>query len=230
MVYDLENDTCLAEINGSVPFQAASMIKPFVALAFFHQVKQGRLSYGPKGRRMMEAMIQRSSNSATNWVMRRAGGPAQCEQILRREYADIFKNTVIREYIPPGGGTYKNSAPPGDYIRFLRALWKLELPYGKEIRRVMALPGRDRIYYGTPIPRGTLVYNKTGTTAHLCGDMGILAPRTARGGRHPYAIVGIIERSSRPTDYGRWMLTRGNVIREVSTLVYEEIKKQHRLM
>ncbi|MBN2107546.1 MAG: serine hydrolase [Deltaproteobacteria bacterium] len=230
MVYDLENDTCLADINGSVPFQAASMIKPFVALAFFHQVKQGKLPYGPKSRRMMEAMIQRSSNSATNWVMRQAGGPARCEQILRQEYGAIFKNTVIREYIPAGGRTYKNSAPPEDYILFLRALWNKELPFDKELKRLMALPGRDRIYYGTPIPQGTLVYNKTGTTAHVCGDMGILAPKTAQGGRYPYAIVGIIERSSRPADYSRWMLTRGNVIREVSTLVYEEIKKQHRLM
>jgi beta-lactamase class A len=230
MVYDLENDTSLANINGGVLFQAASMIKPFVALAFFHQVKQGTLPYGPKSRRMVEAMIQRSCNSATNWVMRQAGGPARCEQILRQEYGAIFKNTVIREYIPAGGRTYKNSALPEDYIRFLRALWNKQLPYDKELKRVMALPGRDRIYYGTPIPQGTLVYNKTGTTAYVCGDMGILAPKTEQGKRHPYAIVGIIERSSRPADYSRWMLTRGNVIREVSTLVYEEIKKQHRLM
>lgn len=230
MVYDLESDTSLVDINGSMPFQAASMIKPFIALAFFHQVRQGRLSYDPQSRSMMEEMIQHSSNFATNWIMRRAGGPAQCEQILRREYGEIFKNTAIREYIPSGGRTYKNTALPGDYIRFLRALWKNKLPYGKEIRRVMALPGRDRIYYGTSIPQGTLVYNKTGSTAHLCGDMGILVPRSAQGKRHPYAIVGIIERSSRPSDYGRWMLTRSNVIREVSTLVYEEIKKQHPLL
>ncbi len=230
MVYDLKNDTSLVDINGNVPFQAASMIKPFVALAFFHKVKHGRLRYGPKSRRMMEAMIQRSSNTATNWIMRQAGGPARCERILRRHYSSIFKNTVIREYIPRSGRTYRNSALPADYIRFLRALWKNKLPYGREIRRVMALPGRDRIYSGTAIPQGTLVYNKTGSTAHLCGDMGILAPKTPRGRRYPYAIVGIIERRSRPSNYGRWMLSRSNVIRNVSTLVYKEIKKQHRLL
>lgn len=230
MVYDLENDRSLVDINANEMFQAASMIKPFVALAFFHQVKNGKLTYGPKSRRMLEAMIQRSSNSATNWVIRQAGGPARCQQILRQNYSSIFQNTVIKEYIPASGRTYKNSALPSDYIRFLRAMWNKELPYGKEMRRIMALPGRDRLYDGTPIPRGTLVYNKTGSTAHLCGDMGILVPKTSNGQRHPYAIVGIIERSSRPSDYGRWMLARGNVIRQVSTLVYEEMKKKYSLL
>jgi beta-lactamase class A len=230
MVYDLENDRSLVNINADELFQAASMIKPFVALAYFHEVNAGRLSYGSKSRSMVEAMIQRSSNSATNWVMRQAGGPARCEQILRSNYSSIFKNTVIKEYIPASGRTYQNSALPSDYIRFLRALWNNKIPYGKELRRIMALPGRDRLYHGTPIPQGTLVYNKTGSTAHLCGDMGILVPKTTKGQRYPYAIVGIIERSSRAPDYGGWMLARGNVIRQVSTLVYKEMKKQHQLM
>jgi len=94
----------------------------------------------------------------------------------------------------------------------------------------MALPGRDRLYHGTPIPRGTLVYNKTGSTAHLCEDMGILVPKTRHGGRFPYVIVGIIERRSKASDYGRWVHSRSRVIREVSTLVYKELKKEHQLL
>jgi beta-lactamase class A len=230
MVYDLTKRKSLVDINADQLFQAASMIKPFVALAFFHQVKGGKLLYGPKSRRKMEAMIQRSNNPSTNWVMRVAGGPSRCEEILRAYYGHIFKNTRIVEYIPAGGKTYKNRALPSDYIRFLQALWNNELPYGKEIRRLMSLPGRDRLYNGTPIPQGTLVYNKTGSTAYLCGDMGILVPRDKKGRRYPYALVGIIERTSRPKNYGRWMLTRGNVIRKVSTLVYEEMKKQYKLL
>ncbi|MCP3892685.1 MAG: serine hydrolase [Desulfobulbaceae bacterium] len=229
MVYDLAKDKSIVDINANKEFQAASMIKPFIALAFFHQVKQGKFKYGPKSRRKMEAMIQRSNNAATNWVMRQAGGPAKCDAILRKHYARIFKNTEIREYIPAGGRTYLNSAPPSDYVRFLRALWNKELPRNREIRRLMALPGRDRIYNGTPIPKGTLVYNKTGSTAHLCGDMGILVPKTKRGGRYPYVIVGIIERRSRPSDYGRWMDSRSRVIRQVSTLVYKQMKREHQL-
>jgi len=230
MVYDFTRDQCLVDINANQAFQAASMIKPFVALAFFHQVKKGRLIYGPKSRRKMEAMIQRSNNAATNWVMRQVGGPARCEAILHQEYGQILKQTAIKEYIPANGRTYRNSAMPADYVRFLRALWNNELPYSKELRRLMALPGQDRLYHGTPIPKGTLVYNKTGSTAHLCGDMGILVPRSQNGRRYPYAIVGIIERRSRPPYYGRWKMARGNVIREVSTLVYEEMKKKYQLL
>lgn len=229
VVYDLERDVSLVDINADQSFQAASMIKPFVALAFFHQVKQGVIKYGPRSRSKMEAMIQRSSNTATNWVMRQVGGPASCQRLLTRHYPHLFKQLHIVEYIPKGGRTYRNKALPSDYIRFLRALWNKELPYGREIRRLMSLPGRDRLYHGTPIPEGTLVYNKTGTTAHLCGDMGILAPKAKGRNRYPYAIVGIIERSSRPSNYKRWMQSRGGVIRQVSTLVYKDLKKQYAL-
>ncbi len=230
MVYDLEQDRRLVSINGDMEFQAASMIKPFVALAYFHQANEKKLQYGAQVKRQMEAMIQRSSNEATNWVMKQVGGPAQCEAILKRYYSTIFRKTEIQEYIPAGGRTYLNSAPPSDYVRFMRALWNEELPYAKEIRRLMALPGRDRIYYGTAIPRGTLVYNKTGSTARLCGDMGILVPKTKKGEGYPYVIVGIIERKSSASNYGQWMHSRGRVIRDISTLVYEELKKEHQLM
>jgi len=230
MVFDLESDESLVDINANQVFQAASMIKPFVALAFFHEVKKGRFKYGPRSRRKLEAMIQRSNNSATNWVMRQVGGPRACEKILKKYYRHIFKKTQITEYIPANGRTYKNRVIPSDYVRFLRSLWNKELPYGKELRRLMALPGRDRLYHGTSIPQGTLVYNKTGTTAHLCGDMGILVPKTRNGKRYPYVLVGIIERKSRPADYGRWMSSRGNVIRQVSTMVYKEMKREHKLL
>ncbi len=230
MVYDLEKDKSIVGINANQEFQAASMIKPFIALAFFQKVKEGKFVYGSKSRRKLEAMIQRSNNAATNWTIRQVGGPANCNAVLKKKYGHIFKKTDIKEYIPAGGRTYLNSASPADYIRFLRALWNNELPYGKEIRRLMALPGRDRLYHGTPIPRGTLVYNKTGTTAHLCGDMGILVHKTKKGGRYPYAIVGIIERRSRPADYGSWMGSRSRVIRDVSTLVYKEMKREHKFM
>jgi beta-lactamase class A len=229
MVYDLVKGKNLLEINSDQSFQAASMIKPFAALAFFHQAAKGELPYGPKSRQNMELMIQRSNNPATNWIMKAAGGPEKVNQILNSEYPHIFKNTSIVEYIPAGGRTYLNSAAPADYMRFLQALWNDRLPYSKEIRRLMSLPKRDRLYHGTPIPKGTLVYNKTGSTAHLCGDMGIVVLRGKNGQRYPYAIVGVIERSSRAPDYGNWMLTRGNVIRGVSTLVYENLKRQYPL-
>ena len=203
MVYDFTRDQCLVDINANQVFQAASMIKPFVALAFFHRVKTGRLIYGPKSRRKMEAMIQRSNNAATNWVMRQVGGPARCEAILRQEYGQIFKKTEIKEYIPANGRTYRNCALPADYVRFLRALWNNELPYGKELRRLMALPGHDRLYYGTPIPQGTLVYNKTGSTAHLCASLS-RGPKTAAATHTPSSASSNAVPGRPITIAGRW--------------------------
>jgi len=230
VAYDLTNDTYVVNMNSHRAFQAASMIKPFVALAFFQQVNEGKLSYSPNNRQMMEAMIQQSSNSATNGFIRQLGGPARCEALLKKEYGQVFQQVRIKEYIPPDGRTYKNSAHPADYIVFLKALWKNQLPYSKEMLRLMALPGRDRIFYGTDLPNGTLVYNKTGTTAHLCGDMGILVPRTRDGRTVPYAIVGIVERSSTPADYKQWMVASGGVIRDFSSLVYAEMKQKYNLL
>ncbi|MCF6290552.1 MAG: class A beta-lactamase-related serine hydrolase [Desulfobacterales bacterium] len=229
LVYDLTSRTSLVDINVDRSFQAASMIKPFLALAFFHRVKEGRIKYGPRSRSKMAAMIQRSNNSATNWVMRQVGGPAAIQKLLTQHYGAIFTRTSIVEYIPAGGQTYRNRASLGDYLQFLAALWRGRLPYAKEIRRLMALPGRDRLYNGTVVPQGTLVYNKTGTTAHLCGDMGILAPRGKDGQRYPYAIVGIIEKKNRARNYGKWKMARGNVIRQVSSMVYRDMQQRYNL-
>jgi beta-lactamase class A len=60
--------------------------------------------------------------------------------------------------------------------------------------------------------------------------MGILVPRGKNGKRYPYAIVGVIESSSRANNYKQWMVSRGGVIREVSTLVYKEMKKKYKLL
>lgn len=229
VAYDLTSDAYLVSVNAQRPFQAASMIKPFVALAFFHQVDAGALRYTAEHRRKMEAMIQHSSNAATNWFMRQVGGPRSCEAILKRSYKSIFRQVRIREYIPGDGRTYINSAPPAEYIGFLRALWKEQLPSAKELLRVMSLPGPDRIFYGTGVPDGTLVYNKTGTTARLCGDMGILAPLNKNGKRVPYAIVGIVEGPTKAEDYKQWMVASGGAIRDFSSLVYEAMKQKHDL-
>lgn len=230
LVIDLTKGETLVDINVDNPYQAASMIKPFIALAFFHKVKEGKLIYGPKSRRKLTAMIQRSSNAATNWVLKQIGGPGAAQRILHKHYGHLLQETSIVEYIPANGRTYRNKASAKDYGRFLVALWQKKLPRGKELRRLMALPGRDRLYYGTPIPRGTLVYNKTGSTAKLCGDMGILAPRAKDGRRYPYVVVGIIEKQHKARNYGRWKMVRSKVIRGASSLIYQEMKENYNLL
>ncbi|MBI1970708.1 serine hydrolase [Candidatus Woesearchaeota archaeon] len=227
-VYDFTTGQKLVSINEDVPMQCASMVKPLVALAYFHQVNAGKLHYGKEARRKMERMIQKSDNAATNWIIAQAGGEKRVDGIIEDYYRHILPQTDVRERIPAGGATYRNKASAHDYSRFLYALWHNQIPHAAEIRRLMALPGRDRIYSGVPeIPPGTEVYNKTGSTARLCGDMGILVADGKQRREHPYILVGIIEKASRTRNYGAWIHDRGNLIRRVSGAVYQDIMKRH---
>jgi beta-lactamase class A len=229
-VYDFTTGEKLVTINEDEQLQAASLVKPFIAAAFFHKVEDGELTYGSKSRRHMERMIQRSNNTSTNWIIRQVGGPQAVERILKRHYPGIFKNTHLVEYIPAGGRTYRNKASVHDYSRFLYAVWKEDISGAREIKRLMSLPGSDRIYTGArEIPRGTEVYNKTGSTARVCGDMGILNVKGKDGKRYPYTLIGIIEKQQSASNYTAWIRSRGDVIRNVSSIVYKSIAQQHDL-
>jgi beta-lactamase class A len=229
LVYDFTDGRELANINEETPLQAASMIKPYLALALFHEVKAGRLEYGTTARRHVELMIQKSNNESTNWVMRQTGGPAATEALLKRYYPELCQNISLVEYIPEGGKTYRNRGSASDYARFLHALWYKQLPMSEEMLRTMALPGIDRLYTDVKsVPEGTRVYNKTGSTAMCCGDMGILVARGRDGRTYPYVVVGIIESGKRNTsNYGSWISRRADVIREVSNLVYLDMKQRY---
>jgi beta-lactamase class A len=229
-VYDFTTGEKLVTINEDTQFQAASLVKPFIAAAFFQKVADKELIYGPKSRRHMVRMIQHSNNRSTNWVIRQVGGPAAVQKILKDHYPGIFQDTLLVEYIPAGGRTYKNKASIHDYSRFLYALWTEEIPGAREIKRLMALPGSDRIYTGAEaVPKGTKVYNKTGSTARVCGDMGILNIKGPNGKRYPYTIIGIIEKQSKAENYTAWIRSRSDVIRNVSNIVYKGIARHHEL-
>jgi beta-lactamase class A len=227
-VYDFTSGEKLVSINEDEQFEAASMVKLFVAAAFFCKVDDGELIYGNRSRRHMERAIQHSNNAATNWMIRQIGGPKAVERILKRNYPGIFQDTRIVEYIPRGGRTYRNKASPHDYSRFLYALWKGDISGAREIKRLMALPGPDRIRTGVAsIPGNTRVYNKTGSTARVCGDVGILIAKGPDGKRYPYTIIGIIEKEQRARDYTAWIRSRGAVIRSVSGIIYRGILNRY---
>ena len=237
-VYDFTSQKKLVAINEDAPRQAASMIKPFVAQAFFFQAsKSSKVRYTAEIRRTMERMIRKSNNSATNRLMsivsRNAGnrGARDVERVLKANAPGIFRETKIVETIPAGGRTYRNLASAHDCSRFLFALWNDKLPYARELRGLMALPNRDRISDGVdPMPASARIYDKTGSTARLCGNMGIIVAPGRLGGTYPYTFVGIIQKSSSAKNYGSWIRRRSNAIRAVSKLVYLDMKARHRLV
>ena len=87
-------------------------------------------------------------------------------------------------------------------------------------------------YLGYELGRGAakLPADKTGTTAQLCGDFGILVAQTPTGQRVPYAIVGIIEKGNSARAYSSWVASRTSVIRSVSNVVYLALKDQYGLV
>jgi beta-lactamase class A len=236
-VYDLSTQEQLVSINADVPRQAASMIKPFVAQAYFYTVQDSKARYTQDVRKIMERSIRRSSNTATNQLIELVSrhnssrGPKDVERVLKRKAPSIFRDTSIVEKIPANGRTYRNQASAHDYNRFLMALWDNQLPYSHELREIMGLSNRDRIASGVEaIPDTVRVYDKTGSTAKLCGDMGIVEAVDWRGESRPYTFVGIIERSSAAKSYGTWITRRSNAIRAVSDLVYRDMKYRYGLV
>ncbi|CDH44920.1 hypothetical protein BN874_20040 [Candidatus Contendobacter odensis Run_B_J11] len=237
LVHDFTSRRFLVTINAATPYQSASMIKPFIALAFFHKVQEGKLSYTPFHRQRMEAMIQHSDNRATNYFIEllsrtsHRSGPAEAELTLKQRYPGVFRQTRIVERIPGDGRSYRNRASALDYHRFLQALWYDQLPYSGELRRLMYLPNRDRIYTdAVGVARQTQVLDKTGTTARLCGDMGILVARGRDGRSYPYTFIGIIEKAQPAQNYPAWQQARGDVIREISGMVYEQLQHTYPLV
>jgi beta-lactamase class A len=238
-VYDFKRREKLVSINEDAPYQSASMIKPFIALAYFYKLKYDKKNYRytRRIRKKMEAMIRHSNNHATNFLIRSLSKkpeqqrPTEVEKILKRHAPEIFRQTRISEYIPRNGRTYRNKASARDYSRFLFALWHNTLPYSRELKRLMGLPNADRISVGVEnVPTLTKVYDKTGTTARLCGNMGIVAALGKDGETYPYTFVGIIEKSHRAKNYGQWARSRGNVIRSVSCMVYTAMKQHYALI
>jgi len=224
VAYDLNSGNKLISINEDRPMQAASMIKVYIALGILHKASHGTLRYDQQTKRMMERMIQKSSNTAANWCLRKVGGPHALQELIDKHYDSILSSTHVAEYIPPGGKAYRNVSSAHDYSRFLFALWHGDLPRSSELMRLMALPGRDRIKCRAhSIPASAAVFNKTGSTAHLCGDMGIIVGHDRHGRQRPYIMVGIVQKSHRASSYPSWIKSRGNIIGEVSSAAYEEI-------
>ena len=232
VVYDLSRSKKLVSINEDRRMMAASLIKNFVMLAYFHEVKHGRLQHTNINRRHLEKMIRFSSNTSTNYFIRLIGGPYTVNRRLKANYP-YFKQTKIIEYIPTNGRTYRNTTSAHDLNRFFVQLWHENLPYSKKMKYYFELPNGDYIYKKTRIPSSVKVYNKTGTVYGLVGDSGIIVMRDPKGKLRPYVFTGLIEDRSktstrkRKISFGAWVGQRANILRRVSEKAYGYIYKSY---
>ncbi|MFV0340711.1 MAG: serine hydrolase, partial [Parachlamydiaceae bacterium] len=111
-VYDFTRKQKVVSINEQLPLQAASMVKPFVALAYFYLNSKNpkKYPYSKTIRNHMEAMLVSSSNSATNTLMKKCGGPKSVQTLAQKACGNRFNQLSIVEYIPQSGRTYRNKA------------------------------------------------------------------------------------------------------------------------
>ena len=232
VVYDISKGKKVVSINEDQPMMAASLIKNFVMLVYFHEVRQGRLRHTNQNRRHLKNMIQRSYNTSTNYFIRLLGGPNRVNQLLKWNYP-YFEHTRIVEYIPNGGRTYRNMTSAHDMNRFYNQLWLGRLPHSPKMKHYLRLPKGDRLYDKTCIPRGVHVYNKTGTVYGMVGDSGILVITDPKGKQRAYILTGIIEDRTkinlrnRFQSFGSWVSRRTEILRSVSEGVYEYIYERH---
>ncbi len=232
VVYDISNRKKIVSINEDHPRIAASLIKVFVMLAYFHQVEQGAISHTELNRSHLRRMIQVSSNPSTNYFIKLLGGASNVNRILHKNYPD-FEQTQIVEYIPEGGRTYRNTTSAKDLTTFYTKLWFDRLPYTSEMKHYLGLPNRDRIATDTFIP-AVKVYDKTGTVYSMVGDSGILLI-DAQEGQKAYIFTGIIEdrtkinARNRSASFSSWVRNRANILRRVSEKVYQDMCERNLL-
>jgi beta-lactamase class A len=232
VVYDISKNKKIVSINEDRQMMAASLIKNFVMLAYFHEVKQGRQAHTATNRGHLTAMIKRSSNPSTNYFIRLLGGPARVNRILKVNYP-YFKQTHIVEYIPQGGRTYRNMTSASDLGTFFLRLWHERLPYSGKMKWYFKLKNGDYIFKKTYIPSSVTVYNKTGTVYGLVGDGGILVFRDPQGKSRSYVFVGLMEdrtktnRKNRWQSFTKWRNRRTYILRRLSERAYKYIYENH---
>ena len=232
VVYDISKGKKIVSINEDRQMMAASIIKNFVMLAYFHEVKYGRQKHTAVNKGNLRAMIQWSSNPSTNYFIRLLGGPARVNRILRNNYP-YFKQTRIVETIPPSGRTYRNMTSARDLSTFFLRLWQGKLPHSEKMKWYFKLKNGDYIYKKTYIPTSVEVYNKTGTVYGLVGDGGVLVLRDPQGRARPYIFIGMMEDRTKTNTRNRWQSfyhwknRRAYILRRLSEQAYKYIYEKH---
>ena len=232
VVYDISKNKKIVSINEDRQMMAASLIKNFVMLAYFHEVKYGRQKHTPANKGNLRNMIRYSSNTSTNYFIRLLGGPARVDKIIRSNYP-YFKQTRIVERIPYGGRTYRNMTSARDLSTFFLRLWQGKLPFSEKMKWYFKLKNGDYIFKQTYIPASVEVYNKTGTVYGLVGDGGVLVLRDPQGRARPYIFIGLMEdrtktnRKNRWESFYNWKNRRAYILRRLSEQAYKYIYEKH---
>ena len=171
--------------NGDQAFPMASTMKIAVAAAYLDDVEAGRRSLddsvgGVSARRLMDAMITRSDNRATDQLIAMLGGPAVVDEWLRSHGVTGMRvDRTIAQLLAARRDLrdVRDSSTPVAMLNLLRLIdsGRVLQPHS----RAMLLDMMARCRTGSNrirglLPPGARVENKTGTLNGYTGDVGFL--------------------------------------------------------
>lgn len=175
----------LVGVNADEAFPMASTVKIAIAANYLAQVEFGRRSLddrigGRTAAQLMEAMIIRSDNHATDLLLRDLGGPSTIQAWLdQRGMAGMRIDRSIAQLLAARRDLYdkRDSSTPRAMVELLRQLDSGQLlqPRSKAyLLSLMArcLTGKNRIR--GMLPASVPVENKTGTLSGLTTDVGFI--------------------------------------------------------
>jgi beta-lactamase class A len=177
--------------NGREAFPMASTMKIAVAAAYLEEVDSGRRTLddpiaGTSALKLMDAMIVRSDNRATDLLMAGLGGPAAVDNWLRGHgLSGIRVDRTIAQLLSARRDLrdLRDSSTPTAMLGLLRLIDSG--PALKPQSRHLLLDMMRRCATGSNrirgiLPPGATVEHKTGTLSGYTGDVGFL---TTPGGR-----------------------------------------------
>jgi len=171
--------------NGNEAFPLASTMKIAVAAAYLDEVEAGRRSLddsigGVSAYRLMDAMITRSDNRATDQLISMLGGPSAIDQWLRANgITGMRVDRTIAQLLADRRDLrdVRDSSTPVAMLNLLRLIDSGTVLQPRSRATLLDMMARCRTGSNRIrglLPPGTHVENKTGTLNGYTGDVGFL--------------------------------------------------------
>ena len=225
----------VVSFNGNQPFPMASTMKIAVAAAYLAQVDAGRRSLSDPvsnstAGQLMDLMITRSSNSATDQLIATLGGPAVIDSWLRNHQLSgirVDRNIASLLQARRDLRDVRDSSTPEAMLGLLRLIDSGTALSAQS--RAVLLDMMRRCRTGSNrirglLPAGAQVENKTGTLNGYTGDVGFLTMPDgrriavaffARGGENRPAVISTAARAIYDTFGGRQPTIGGRPIQTI---------------
>lgn len=209
------SDGSIVSFNGNQAFPMASTMKIAVAAAYLAEVDAGRRSLDETvgtatARTLLDVMMIRSDNRATDVLIATLGGPGAIERWLRAHRIDGMRvDRTIAQLLSDRRDLWdvRDSSTPVAMLNLLRVIDSSDAL--SPASRALLLDMMHRCATGSNrirglMPPGARVENKTGTLANYTGDVGFLTLPDgrriavaffARGGANRPAVISTAARA-----------------------------------